>query len=484
MGNTIVAPENKNAFSKLKKFAYSDLYFILLAAIVVVGWSSKISALGFFALVIVSSVMLVVLDDILPLFANVFFAPLMLYSDNINDYLIVWPIFIPLVIAVIIFVITNFKNQRFKFGKMFIPQLLVSVALLIGGVGTVSKEGYLSAFPVAFVLGFGVLICYVIASHYLKVDEKRDYPLIFSKAMMYLGIAVSIQMIIALAQNTIPYSEWDVNALNLGWGNRNNAATILIITIPLTIYLSTRYRKSILYLLFASLQIFCLFMTISRGAIIVGLIEIVLALIIAVIKAPNRKLYLYSLLVGFIITLIAYLASMSEFNQIISATFKYLDWVDRKDLYSEAALLFKAHWFIGVGVGYIGTNYEIAALNFYYFHSTLFQVIACMGIVGVIAYVVYYVYRFGTLFRNIRNAYSLFTLVAWLGFEAFSMMDTGTFVPFPNMILIIVMTIIMEKASLPTNNTYADDYNCWSSNGGAMAYALAHNDIKYEYQER
>lgn len=78
----------------------------------------------------------------------------------------------------------------------------------------------------------------------------------------------------------------------------------------------------------------------------------------------------------------------------------------------------------------------------------------------IAAYAYYYATRFYLLFRNGGHKFNLFMLAVRIGFEGYSMMDTGTFVPFPNMMLVIILTFILEIN--PSDKRFegvADEYN-------------------------
>ena len=134
-----------------------------------------------------------------------------------------------------------------------------------------------------------------------------------------------------------------------------------------------------------------------------------------------------------------------------------------------------------MGLGFYGNNFDINTMQFYWFHSTLFQVLANMGVVGLAAYVFYYIARFRTI-RRLRNPFNLFTLVAWLGFEGYSMMDTGTFVPFPTMTLVLVTAGIAELvSSRPQFNGEADSYNRTFARTGVPALARKYDSFTPAY---
>ena len=129
-----------------------------------------------------------------------------------------------------------------------------------------------------------------------------------------------------------------------------------------------------------------------------------------------------------------------------------MDSSERINLYKEAWALFKEHPIFGVGKGYVGTNIEPNAMGVYWFHSTIMQVLACMGIVGLVAYIYYYWVRLKILFTHINNSFNLFILAVWVGFEGYSLINPNTFMAYPFMMLIIVMTLLLERVRYTTNN--------------------------------
>ena len=68
-----------------------------------------------------------------------------------------------------------------------------------------------------------------------------------------------------------------------------------------------------------------------------------------------------------------------------------------------------------------------------------------MGIMGIIAYVFFYVVRLQILFKNIKNSFNLFCLAVFVGFEGYSLINTGTFVSYPFMALVLTMTLLLER---------------------------------------
>ncbi len=454
MTNAITLEKIKTGYNNyqsfIKKFVYTDFYLALVCLVVFIGWVTKCAPLGITGAVILACLALLDADDILPLTVNLFSAVLLVYSSNVSDYTKLWPIFIPLAICLVFFFVKNGRH-KFKIGKMFFPLIVVSYALLLGGVGTIIKQDFLRVLPDFALLGLGVPIVYILYNHYLKQDKKRDFALYFSKTMMYIGLVICLELIITIIQSKQPVACWNEGVWEVGWADRNDVATYLIFTAGMTMYLSTRYRQGWIFLGLSIFQYACLIMTFSRGGIMFGAISGFTALIFTLIKAPNKKLHLLYIATAVLLVLILYLCLMKEINTMLASLIdRGFGTSNRNKLYKDAWELFKAHPLFGVGKGYIGdlSLTHISVAGAYWFHSTFFQIIACMGIMGIVAYLYFYGVRIKILFKNIKNSFNLFCLAVFIGFEGYSLINTGTFIGYPFMALVIVMTLLQERIQI------------------------------------
>lgn len=454
----------------VKKFVYTDFYLILVCAVTLIGWACPSAPFGFTAAVVIACVAILAIDDALPLTVNLFSAVLLVYSTDFKDYTYLWPLVFPLAACLIVFMVKNAKREL-HLGKMFFPLMAVAYVLLLGGLGYADRVSFLKALPDFFLLGVGVPAAYLFYANYLKRDDKRDIPLYFSKTLMYIGLVISIQLVSVIAKSGIPVSEWHYTTWELGWANRNGIATYLIFTAGMTVYLSTRYRQGWIFLAFGLFQYACLILTFSRGGIIFGVLSGILAAVFSLIKAPNKKLHLLYILAIAIACLVIYFALRRDINAMLNALIdRGTGSSGRIDLYKEAWGLFKAHPLFGVGRGYVGYGDGTSKIGIYRFHSTIFQVIACMGVVGLAAYVYYYFVRLKILFVNIKNCFNLFVLAVWIGFEGYSLIDTGTFIGYPYMALVIVMTLLLERTQTDFCG-YVTPYNCSTRLGARIAAA-------------
>ena len=481
-GRTRTETEEMKTFAeKFRKFAYTDFYFTAYAAIVFIAWTAESAEFGFVALIALTCLSLVILDDVLPITAPLFYAMCMIFTDQVEDFIFMWPTFIPLGIAIAFFLIRNRTRLR-RPGSMTVPQLVLSVVLMIGGLGVCTAAEYTRALPNAIMLGFGGLAIYLLVYCYAGRDERRDVGIYFSKMLMWFGFVVLAEIAVWYIRADLPPSQWGSVARDFGWGIENNASTILSISAPMCFYLAVRYRWGGIYALCGLAQYIGIILTYSRGGILMAAVTGPVCAVVALVKAVDKKRMgmAYAVIIAAGVVAIGVL-----FDDIAAAIKSLFDQgfgpSSRDLLYAEAWKLFCSHPFLGVGLGYNGDHFAINTMQFYWFHSTLFQVLANMGVVGVLAYAFYYIARFRTL-RKLRNPFNVFMLIAWLGFEGYSMMDTGTFVPFPTMALVLVTAGIAELiSSRPQFRGEADAYNRTFSRAGVAAEARRYDAFTPAY---
>ena len=435
----------------VNKALYSDFFIIAFLAIAFITWVTECATFGFITLGLVLSFVLVFAYDILPLFAGLFSAALMLYTKDMKVILPLWPVFIPLGIALIVFVVRNSLRKKqagdkFEFGKLFFPQLAVSVALLLGGVSVMSGEVYLGALPSILGLGVAGLAVYILARNFIVKDDGIDKPTYFAKVLAYIGVVIAIQLIVVMAKSGIDPEKWAKVVWHVGWGNRNNISTYMLFTAPMCLYLSTKYRYGIVYLLMGALQYICLVMTFSRGGILFGFIGMLFGIAFIIYKSKNRKRLLISAGIVAAVMLVVYLIFMKDLNNIIGSLISRGTGLSgRERLYQEAWELFKENPFLGCGLGFVGKEGAYGdAIRMYWFHSTFFQVLACMGIIGILAYGYSYVMKGIVLCKNLRSSFNLFVIVVFIGFEGYSMMDTGTFIPGAYLLIVLILMCLVE----------------------------------------
>ena len=189
--------------------------------------------------------------------------------------------------------------------------------------------------------------------------------------------------------------------------------------------------------------------TYSRGGTLFAVVTAPIVIIATVFKSKNKSESLIMTIILAIIALTAFALTFDKFKILVQGIFEDgLSSNSRYLLYKDALHQFAKHPIFGVGCGYDGQDYEnhVEGIVFYWFHSTIFQIIGSMGLVGILAYSWNYIIRAKLIFKNIRkDAFVLFVFLSLLGFELYSLIDTGTFVPLPMMMIVGILFAVLEK---------------------------------------
>lgn len=446
-------PKYEKFISNLNKFLYSDYYLIAIAAIVFLFWNIGyyarfVEVAGLIIIVLFASFILVVKDD-LTFILPVIFMVAAIFPVEINPIEYGWAMLglIPLPIALVYHFVHYYRG--FKIHKYFFPQLAVSIALIFGGIGTIDGAGYKNGLVWVLLLGIAILALYFLFSNYCKPKKDFDVKKFMAKMFMYTALLITLQVFVFYLRDPSRIKDIE-ERVSLGWCIGNNFASILAILIPGTCYLAVKSKYSWIYTLLLALQYVGIILSLSRGGILFALIALPFLLVAMIYYSKAyRKGIIITVLVLMAVFVIIIGATWEHsshlFSSIIHHSFDAEGKVvtnGRTKLYTEAWNCFKSNPIFGVGLGYSGPNYNGGTLGFYFFHSTFFQVLACMGLVGIAAYVYNYIVRFRIICK--KDVFNVFVLIGMITFEAYAMIDTGTFVPMPSMIMVTAIVAMLE----------------------------------------
>lgn len=454
-------PKYKSKFmNKLNDFGdlflYSRLYFALLTATIFLCWFFEVEAYGVIGIIFFASIVLVLRKDTTPLIPIIFVVA-MIFPRDIDPmtYANVFYFFIPLPIAIV----THFIRFRvpFRLGKLFFPQLAVSIALLLGGIGSISLEHYTVGLVYALLLGVAILFFYFFFYLYAYPPKNVDFKNWIANILNFIGLLIVCQVITRYVQEFEIHSKVG-SGVSIGWGVGNNFSTVLLITVSGTFYLASKSKFSLIYLLSAVAQYIVIVIGWSRGATLFAAIILPMFLVALLVGTPkeNRRFMLCGVAVVVALFIGAVIALWEPLFDMVEKVLAQGTGVSGRDkLYQEAIDVFMANPIFGAGVGFDGVYYTQETMPMYWFHSTLFQVIGSMGILGIISYAWYYYQRYRIMVRK-KCIFSIFMLIGMIGFEGYSMIDTGTFVPLPIMFIVILMTLVIELDNQKHPETYID----------------------------
>ena len=406
---------------------------VLMAALFVVF---RAEAYGAIALLYVSAVMLVFLDNlIVPLF------PLLLAStfvikcyDSASLFMPLWYLAIAPVGAIVYYFIKN--RERFSVGKSFGGILAVSVAVTLGGLFEIRKEEYFGGASLYYVigLGFGMLLLYLAFRAQIRENDRYSIYERYTDDLCLVGAFASFVVIEHYLRN--------FNGTLLAFQWSNNIATILMFLMPIALY---KAQKNKAYIVLFILNYVAIILSNSRGGQLMGTLELLICIFVYVTvyggKILKRVLYTVGgIAFAVCLVFIGYKILLSDGFDFISHD------ESRIKLIARSFEDFARNPLFGVGIGNVDNSdlYHGKVGTMCWYHMMIPQIVGSLGAVGMYCYGRQIVGRFGMAFKN-ASPYSLVLGLSYLGMLLMSQVNPGEFCPLPYELLVVLNFIMIEK---------------------------------------
>lgn len=422
----------------------SPLYLILLVICCAVPYIFSAYAAGFWLCVFLLSLSLVLTRNIMPSFAAFLFCTVAVIEQYKITYeeIFGYAGVLALVIPALIYHIIRYRRGRrgYRPGRMFAPQLAVSAALLLGGLGSISAKEYFSLPSIYYMLFLGVVLLGIMVFLDCDMPADGEYAAKYlANTLIAVAALFCVMWLIAFFKDgaqEFPYRQW-----------KNNAGNFMLLAVPLTLWRGARSQRGVFYLLFAVLQCFVVFISGSRGAtLMIGVTGLVsVAVYFVFVKNTARRAAEFAVLFALAVVVAAVVLSdgAARLKEFIGEM-DVFDGNGREELYYLGIRNILDYPLFGVGIGY--RNDEVWKLNdmaIFWYHSTPVQIFASMGAVGGAAYLWQFIERLKLALR--RNHFSVAALLSFIGFEGYSCVNTGDFTPLPFGVLLAVMFIVLER---------------------------------------
>ncbi|MEG2561771.1 MAG: O-antigen ligase family protein [Clostridia bacterium] len=436
--------------SYLDSFFHSTLFLIVCLLIGAWGfiWHHELVAMSF--MIVFCSLILLTSEDISPTtlpFALMTMIPIAITSNVTQDFVkLAWlaVLFVP---CFILHFVLFPPKKTMKKGYFFWSMVVYSIALMIGGIGSIALKDYfkINALYYVLMLGVGMLLAYLWYNNSIPTTHKSiDY---FARVMSFICL-MSVIMWTSEYIKALPSMKDGFYILYRGW--KNNIASMSLLTFAFPFYLATKRKFGLPYFLLGVLGFAAIVISSSRGAMIAGIICFPLIVIATIYFLPTKKRIAYCAVIALVIvTAGAFI--IKELDYFIE---KIEEWLamggrGREDLYAEAWKNFLANPIFGAGIGYDNPVLHGIwghAMDMFWYHSTFFQIVGSMGLVGVVAYLFQMGARLRIMLR--KNAFSILAFGSFLAFEGYAMINVGDFEPLPFMLLMTLMMTMCEKQML------------------------------------
>ena len=230
---------------------------------------------------------------------------------------------------------------------------------------------------------------------------------------------------------------------------KNTLTTFLLLSAPFPFYVAAKEGfgiKAWAHFLLGCTGYGSAILSFSRGGMLFGGIALCVCVVACCILCEKRNRIVYITVAVLGSTAAIALALSSGLIKSLLSEMHVSSNETRVKLWKEAVSNFLKNPIFGAGVGFRGQYFNPQTGNMYWYHSTPFQIIGTAGLIGVAAYGYMYIVKFKIVFSD-KTPFNVFFAVAFLGFEAYQLVDAGNFVPIPFVLLVTHMFIIAESVS-------------------------------------
>ncbi len=360
--------------------------------------------------IIVVLIFLLIIDALIPYKASSTTQSIMLSEA-------IFILFSPIVFLRFIFDLKWTKKVYYEL-LIWLPFLIW--ALVIGLLVSIDKIKVLSYWK-NYLVGFFAFI-----TTYIYMIESKNAKKILISLIFWAILLVFIELKVLLESGSLTTGLIGLyfykNLLDIGWGRSNYIATFFVVIIPITIgYLV--FVKKIIWKVLLLISLIIMFigvtLTLSRG----GILALLLAIILLMIKLLNRK-YVVSFLV--VLSIIAIVILVNPLTYVIIERISTLETshsvYSRINFYKDVWNAYIDNPLTGVGLGNLGyySKFILGPDESPSAHNIILGALGELGLVGALFYLSIFVY----LGIKIFNAYKkedniLLKSLRWSFFASF-----------------------------------------------------------------
>lgn len=421
---------------RANNFLQTDWFLLLYAGLAFIFWILGWDIVHCAVSSVIACLIFLVCEDLRPFLGLVciFITGMSTRQLESAEFKVALAILIPLLMLGLVFYVFRvwYRNRAtLRPGKLWLGIALAGgVAVLSGLFCQEYNHWYMLA---ALGAGLGLYFYYFLMINATRTDLKG-----LLSTVLFLVSAVALLEMFWYYFTSADISAAMQDKVFHGYATTNNVAVFFCMAIPLCLYRAIKSRVGWLYTVYGLVLLIGLFLTRSRGCLLVLGILLPFMYVIAVIKAPRKRNLIVPAVCFVGLVGIAVSVFWESFYELYERMFELgLSDNGRFELYEQAIQLFLRHPLFGVG--YVGTEKPASMyFNIYMFHNTFFQLLACSGVVGVLGSVLYYVQRYQMLLKKF-SLFKLFALFAVLAFDGYGMIDVTQITPY--LIFLVFLTL-------------------------------------------
>lgn len=357
-----------------------------------------------------------------------------------------------LMVAAGIWHLIHYK-KRFVPGPCFWPMLGTCLALMLGGLGTISLSDYLrpGSLMYIFLIGPGMLLCYVLTKAFWRGVPAKLLRSRFESGLLLSGI---LSMCITIGYYLLHIPEFlaspsQIAVLYLA-PYRGTVSLYLCMCLP---FVFRRALHRPLYTLLAWGMTLTVFATTSRMGMGLAVLMMLAGYLYLIIKSPRFRLgnaaaLFLAVTIGFV-AIQLYLPTINDRGVGTLSLYDLLFSDSRTGLFRRALLDFLDAPLFGQGIGYAGNEdiYAPPTMFMHWYHNLLCQIFGSMGLFGAGIYLWNGIVHVRLLHRECRTNNSGFGPACAMSYAALllaSMLEPGLFAPIPCPIVQLFLFLLLE----------------------------------------
>lgn len=442
---------------KCDKYVYTFFMPLLASLLVLLFWFANLQLVGFTLMILLSCFILIFYDDILPLVPFMLMMP-MCFRDSTTTFaqdLTFCIVLFAILGSSLVFHLIKYPIKNIKLDGFFFFLVGLNIIFLISGIFSNNAKNYFKATDIYLISGVMPLVIHFFFYNKVKLDNRVNHRRYVCIAFVIAITLACIQLCYAKFYNGLyGKASWIPHLPNFCWANTNNIANMILIAVPLCCYMALASKSVWAWLVEIFFLYACMFISGSDGALAALLVG-----------TPFLMFFVYKhcLRENFHFIKIFYLALISIIVVVLSALvlFDITDLVNfitesssgngRIWAYELSIESFLDYPIFGVGLGGGRAALDaIADAHQYngFYHSTIFHILTCCGLVGILTFVIYYVVRIKYVLKN-HTIFGELVFYAFIMFGIYGTIDTGEF----NIVLLFMTTLITLAGHINKNGS-------------------------------
>lgn len=440
-------------------FYNGRLYPLLVAVLILLGHATGYEVVfGIIMLLSVIPACLICHDlrfALMPFMCTVFIVSAKTYAPNDTGYaerylkpavLIPLAITAVLVIAALItFTVRNYRTaNKPPRGGMLTGLLVFCAALLCNGA--FNSDYTVQNLFFGFVMSVTLVLIYLLFAFFLDIDRALFEHFMYCVAMA--GLLICAELVVAYF-TTVQFVDGEIvkGSVVLGWGVWTTIGGMLAFLMPAHFYFAASHKHGWIGYIFGFFQYFCILLSQSRGALLVGTVILGICLLYLFFKGENRRLNRWIILGTVVVGALGVILMADKLLGLVQ-NFLQMGFDDngRFALWKTGVEHFLEYPVFGSGFydSYINEAWEMDVYPYLY-HNTAVQLLGSLGVVGTLAYLYHRVLTVRLVLKK-PNIGKTFLGICILGLLLFSLTDVLFFKTYPT-IIYSLMLLFMDRSN-------------------------------------